>query len=214
MALDRQIDFTGGLNTRIPAHKLPENMVQAAINTDFTHGDVRPDTGIGGDGGGKQFYYEKGNSWVGTDVANAFTILVVDAGASTTEANPSTDLGNPLTVQDTGTYQIGMSDTVTATHGSNLLTTTAGAHGLVVNDTIVLAGADVPAGLVAGTTYFIKTVPDVDEMTLSATAGGSTLALSDNGTGTITLTSVTSVSVNDTELYLGSVTSFVEYNDD
>ena len=52
MALERQIDFTGGLNTRVPAHKLPENMVQAAINTDFTHGDVRPDIGIGGDGGG------------------------------------------------------------------------------------------------------------------------------------------------------------------
>ena len=71
MALERQIDFTGGLNTRVPAHKLPENMVQSALNTDFTQGDVRPDTGIGGDGGGKQFYYEKGDSWVGTDVANA-----------------------------------------------------------------------------------------------------------------------------------------------
>ena len=51
-------------------------------------------------------------------------------------------------------------------------------------------------------------------MTLSATAGGSALALSDNGSGTITLTSVTSVVVNDTELNLGSVTSFVEYNED
>ena len=60
MALERQTDFTGGLNTRIPAHKLPENMVQAAKNVDFSHGDIRPDTGIGGDGGGKKFYYEKG----------------------------------------------------------------------------------------------------------------------------------------------------------
>ena len=116
MALDRQIDFTGGLNTRVPAHKLPENMVQAAVNTDFTHGDVRPDTGIGGDGGGKQFYYEKGGSWVGTDVANAYTILVVDAGVSTIEANPSTDLGNPLTISETGTYQIGVVFTFTAQH--------------------------------------------------------------------------------------------------
>ena len=56
MALERQTDFTGGLNTRIPAHKLPENMVQAAKNVDFSHGDIRPDTGIGGDGGGKKFY--------------------------------------------------------------------------------------------------------------------------------------------------------------
>ena len=73
MALERQTDFTGGLNTRIPAHKLPENMVQAAKNVDFSHGDIRPDTGIGGDGGGKKFYYEKGASWVGTEVANAYS---------------------------------------------------------------------------------------------------------------------------------------------
>ena len=212
MALDRQTDFTGGLNTRIPAHKIPDNMVQAAINTDFTHGDVRPDLGIGGDGGGKQFYYEKGGSWVGTDVANPHPILVIDAGADTTEANPSTDLGNPLTISETGTYQIGISDTVTAS--SNILTTAGGAHGLVVDDTIVLAGGDVPLPLVAGTTYFIKTVPDVDEMTLCSTEGGTVITLADAGSGTITLTSVASVIVNDTELNLGSVTSFVEYNDD
>jgi hypothetical protein len=214
MALDRQIDFTGGLNTRVPAHKLPENMVQAAINTDFTHGDVRPDTGIGGDGGGKQFYYEKGDSWVGTDVANEFTILTIDAGVSSSVTIPSTDLGNPLTISETGTYQIGMSDTVTATYASDKLTTSADPHGLVVNDTIKLAGSDLPDPLVAGTVYYIKTVPATDEMTLSATEGGSTITLTDNGTPTHTLTSVTQVNVNDTELNLGSVTSFVEYNDD
>ena len=214
MALDRQIDFTGGLNTRLPAYKLPENMVQSAINTDFTHGDVRPDIGIGGDGGGKQFYYEKGGSWVGTDEANLYTILVIDAGINTTEANPSTDLGNPLTISETGTYQVGMTDTVTATFGSNLLTTAAGAHGLVVNDTIKLAGSDLPDPLVAGTTYFIKTRPAVNTMTLAPTEGGTEINLTDNGTPTHTLTSVASVTVNDTELNLGSVTSFVEYNDD
>ena len=214
MALDRQIDFTGGLNTRLPAHKIPENMVQAAINTDFTHGDVRPDTGIGGDGGGKQFFYEKGDSWVGTDTADPYTILTVDAGVSSSATVPSTDLGNPLTINETGTYQIGMTDTVTATFGTDILTTAGGAHGLVVNDTIVLAGSDVPLPLVAGTTYFIKTRPAVNTMTLAATEGGTLIDLADNGTGTITLTSVTSVTVNDTELNLGSVTSFVEYNDD
>ena len=214
MALERQTDFTGGLNTRIPAHKLPENMVQAATNVDFSHGDIRPDIGIGGDGGGKKFYYEKGSSWVGTDEANLYDILVVDAGVSTIEANPSTDLGNPLTIQETGTYQVGMTDTVTATFGSNLLTTAAGAHGLVVNDTIKLAGSDLPDPLVAGTTYFIKTRPLVNTMTLAATEGGTEINLTDNGTPTHTLTSVAAVIVNDTELNLGSVNSFVEYNDD
>ena len=220
MALDRQIDFTGGLNTRVPAHKLPENMVQAAVNTDFTHGDVRPDIGIGGDGGGKQFYYEKGGSWVGTDLANAYTILTVDAGVSTTEANPSTDLGNPLTISETGTYQVGVVFTFTANASTEIITTSAD-HGLVVNDTVVVTSSgdpvDLPAPLAIDTVYHVKTVGSggtADELTLSATQGGSTINITDTGTGTHTLTSVASVIVNDTELNLGSVTSFVEYNDD
>jgi len=114
MALDRQIDFTGGLNTRIPAHKLPDNMVQAATNIDFSHGDVRPDRGIGGDGGGKQFYYEKGTSWVGTDEPNAHTILVVDENTTRTVSGSSTttNLGNPLIIQESGIYQINSTNTV------------------------------------------------------------------------------------------------------
>ena len=218
MALDRQIDFTGGLNTRVPAHKLPENMVQAAINTDFTHGDVRPDIGIGGDGGGKQFYYEKGGSWVGTDLANAYTILTIDAGVGTTEANPTTDLGNPLTIAETGTYQVGVVFTFTANASTEVLTTSAN-HGLIVNDTVVLTTTGtLPAGLSLSTTYHVKTVGSggtADELTLSGTADlAATIDITNTGSGTHTLTSVSSVIVNDTELNLGSVTSFVEYNED
>jgi len=214
MALDRQIDFTGGLNTRIPAHKLPENMVQAATNTDFTHGDVRPDTAIGGDGGGKQFYYEKGGSWVGTDTANAFTILVVDAGASSTVTIPSTDLGNPLTISETGTYQIGVVFTFTAVAATDVITTSA-THGLVNDDTVVLTTTGtLPAGLALATTYYVLATPAVNTLTLAAVADGTIINITNTGSGTHTLTSVTSVTINDTELNLGSVTSFVEYNDD
>jgi hypothetical protein len=214
MALDRQIDFTGGLNTRVPAHKLPENMVQAAINTDFTHGDVRPDIGIGGDGGGKQFYYEKGGSWVGTDLANAYTILVVDAGVSSIATIPSTDLGNPLTISDTGTYQIGVVFTFTAVAATDVITTSAD-HGLVNDDTVVLTTTGtLPAGLALLTTYYVLATPAADTLTLAAVADGTIINITNTGSGTHTLTSVTSVTVNDTELNLGSVTSFVEYNDD
>ena len=214
MALDRQIDFTGGLNTRVPAHKLPENMVQAATNTDFTHGDVRPDTAIGGDGGGKQFYYEKGGSWVGTDTANAFTILVVDAGASSTVTIPSTDLGNPLTISETGTYQIGVVFTFTAVAATDVITTSA-THGLVNDDTVVLTTTGtLPAGLALATTYYVLATPAVNTLTLAAVADGTIINITNTGSGTHTLTSVTSVTINDTELNLGSVTSFVEYNED
>ena len=218
MALERQTDFTGGLNTRIPAHKLPENMVQAATNVDFSHGDIRPDIGIGGDGGGQKFYYEKGASWVGTDVANAYDILTIDAGVTTIEANPTTNLGNPLTIQDTGTYQIGVVFTFTVNDSTDVVTTSAN-HGLTVNDTVELSSAGtLPAGSAADTTYYVKTVGSggtADELTLSASEGGGTLNFTNTGSGGVhTLTSVASVIVNDTELNLGSVNSFVEYNDD
>ena len=296
MALDRQIDFTGGLNTRVPAHKLPENMVQAAINTDFTHGDVRPDIGIGGDGGGKQFYYEKGSSWVGTDLANAYTILTVDAGVTDIDT-VDTNLGNPLTISETGTYQVGTlftftaatSDVLTAnaTHGiangstvqvssagllpkgisftftvvaSTDVITTHSAHGLSIGDQVRASSTTtLPAGLSASTTYFVETVPSPTTLTLSVISGGSTLDITNTGSGTHSLwptnrsyyvisasgadlklslalsgtavdildtgsgihniwatsgTVANTVTVNDTELNLGSVTSFVEYNDD
>jgi len=188
--------------------------VQAATNTDFTHGDVRPDTAIGGDGGGKQFYYEKGGSWVGTDTANAFTILVVDAGASSTVTIPSTDLGNPLTISETGTYQIGVVFTFTAVAATDVITTSA-THGLVNDDTVVLTTTGtLPAGLALATTYYVLATPAVNTLTLAAVADGTIINITNTGSGTHTLTSVTSVTINDTELNLGSVTSFVEYNDD
>ena len=204
MALERQTDFTGGLNTRIPAHKLPENMVQAAKNVDFSHGDIRPDTGIGGDGGGQKFFYEKGASWVGTDVANAYDILTIDAGVTTIEANPTTNLGNPLTIQDTGTYQIGVQLTFTVNASTDVVTTSAN-HSLAVNDTVTLttSASDLPAGLAVDTTYYVKTTPAANTLTLSATEGGGVIDITDTGSGTHTLTSVASVIVNDTELNLG-----------
>jgi hypothetical protein len=211
MALDRQIDFTGGLNTRVPAHKLPENMVQAAINTDFTHGDVRPDIGIGGDGGGKQFYYEKGGSWVGTDLANAYTILVVDAGASSTEAS-NTNLGNPLTIQETGTYQVGTAPTFTVVTATNVITTST-AHGVIVNDTITFTSAGtLPAGLALNTTYYVISIPAANTLTVSLAEGGTIVNITTTGSGAHSVN--VTVTVNDTELNLGSVTSFVEYNED
>ena len=214
MALDRQIDFTGGLNTRIPAHKLPENMVQAAVNIDFSHGDIRPDTGIGGEGGGQQFYYEKGGSWVGTDIADPYTILVVDAGVTSIATIPSTNLGNPLTISETGTYQVGAVFTFTAVAATDVITTSAD-HGLVNDDTVVLTTTGtLPAGL--ATTYYVLATPAVNTLTLAAVADGTIINITDTGSGgaTHTLTSVTSVTVHDTELNLGSVTSFVEYNED
>jgi hypothetical protein len=222
MALDRQIDFTGGLNTRIPAHKLPENMVQSATNVDFSHGDIRPDIGIGGDGGGKEFYYEKGATWVskeGIGGTTAYPITVVETGVThaTLTAN-ATELGNPLTIKETGTYQI-QSAPFTFTVTSNVITTSA-AHGLAnvdPNDTVrFTTTGTLPTGLLVDTDYYVLTTPSTTTFTVALTNEGSTATISNSsgsGSGTHSLNAATVV-VNNTQFNLGSVSSFAEYSDD
>ena len=53
-------------------------------------------------------------------------------------------------------------------------------HGLAIGDAIV-ASASTVTGLTAGTTYYVLTVPSISTITLSATSGGSTLAISGTG---------------------------------
>jgi hypothetical protein len=82
------------------------------------------------------------------------------------------------------------SATVTMTiAGPGVVTDTA--HGLAVNTPVSLAttGA-LPTGLVAGTTYYVKTVVSVDTYTLSATPGGTVITTSGSQSGTHTRSTV------------------------
>lgn len=57
-------------------------------------------------------------------------------------------------------------------------------HGLAINAEVVVraeAGGSVPAGLTAGTTYYVKTVLSASRFTLSATVGGATIDLTTAG---------------------------------
>jgi hypothetical protein len=63
----------------------------------------------------------------------------------------------------------------------------ATAHGLVVGDVVSFSGDDLPAPLVAGTDYYVKTVPSANEFTVATvSATGTEVVLEDNGTGTRT----------------------------
>jgi len=68
---------------------------------------------------------------------------------------------------------------------TDTLTTTLN-HGLSVNDQIKFIGNSAN-GLVAGTVYFVKTVPDANNFTLSATQGGATFNITGT-TGSVSLT--------------------------
>lgn len=67
------------------------------------------------------------------------------------------------------------------THSFNVLNNSIiiPSHGLVAGDAVTYtsSGASI-SGLVSGRTYYVKTAPTVDRVTLSATSGGSTVAIS------------------------------------
>jgi len=69
---------------------------------------------------------------------------------------------------------------VTFTDAGDLVTIPE--HGAVVGNKIVFGAITGTTGVVAGTEYFVKTVPSANTLTLSATDGGATLALTTNGT--------------------------------
>lgn len=73
----------------------------------------------------------------------------------------------------------------TGKSSTNVLT--APGHNLVVDDTVEVLNdpnGGLPSGTVEGTIYYVKTVSG-DDITLSATQGGSTLSIVSNGDGVI-----------------------------
>ena len=99
------------------------------------------------------------------------------------------DVGTPLYRFDDGTYGRfgGQADTqvapsVTFTDSGDLVTTPS-AHGLSVGQRVKVASVTTTTGITANTAYYVKTVPSATTLTLSTTNGGSTLALTTDGTG-------------------------------
>lgn len=97
--------------------------------------------------------------------------------------------GQPLVLHEDGTYGPVNADdrtvaaTFTTTASGNLITTPA-AHGLAVGNEVQLGTIATTTGISAATTYYVLTVPTAEEITVSATNGGSVVTLTNNGTGT------------------------------
>lgn len=102
------------------------------------------------------------------------------------------------------------SSTVTMTVASPGVMTWA-AHGLNVGAKVkfTTTGA-LPTGLTAGTTYYVKTVPDADTFTVSATEDGAAIVTSSTQSGTHTATTVPNSSER---LFLAKVMSQSEQFD-
>lgn len=66
-----------------------------------------------------------------------------------------------------------------------------GTTALEVNTAVIFTGADLPNGLTsASLVYYVKTIPTSTSFTVSKTAGGTAETFSDNGSGTMTFSTV------------------------
>ena len=86
MAVESQIDFTGGLNTRAPAHLIASNQLTELQNVDLSHNDLRGEFGTQA-GGETDFYYEAASTWVSAEGFVAAEVILDWPSAYSTDAS-------------------------------------------------------------------------------------------------------------------------------
>lgn len=114
MPLETQDNFVQGLNDRLPPYKIPQEAVQEALNCDFSYGDVRGIKGVGSSGGGKEFFYESGNSWVGKSGTGGQTGNDIVTFTTNTTISSNATYGTPITVQPNVTLTVNQGVELTA----------------------------------------------------------------------------------------------------
>lgn len=125
----------------------------------------------------------------GNSVTPASQIAFPVCGASGATAN---FVGIGRSASGSGTldycFPIGAAPTVFVGLASDTITSIA--HGLAVDDPVVFLpafGNALPTGITEGTIYYVKTAPDADTFTVSATVGGATLNITAAGAGIVQL---------------------------
>lgn len=143
---------------------------------------------IGVSGAGTLYATDDSNvvGGLGTDLGNVGADSIIQYVASN---------GTPITLgyvdTATGTANIEISN---ATATGNFLTTVGNAETLYANLPVTLT-ADI-GGLTAGTTYFVKAIPNATAFTVSLTAGGANVGLTDEDAESYALQDTTLLSAN------------------
>jgi hypothetical protein len=107
------------------------------------------------------------------ELIDAYSYSVTNAGDAVAQAALANGYVDTLVSQQA---------TVTVTNGSPNITWTS--HGLSVNNQVVFLTTP-PTGFTIGNTYYVKTVPDANTLTLAATQGGTTITPSASGSPTL-----------------------------
>ena len=172
MATESQTDFSGGLNTRSPAHLIGANQLTELQNVDLSHNDLRGEYGTKS-GGESEFYYEAASAWV--------------SGAGFSAAETILDWPSRFTVTNT------ISSVASGTASKIVFTLTG--HGLSDGDAVKFTtSGSLPGNIVAGTKYYIND-KTANTFYVESSVGGGNVTYSSAGSGT-KLTHVLTVSVN------------------
>jgi|2_EtaG_2_1085320.scaffolds.fasta_scaffold03571_2 hypothetical protein len=131
MAVESQSDFSGGLNTRAPAHLLASNQLTELQNVDLSYNDLRGEFGtqVGGE---TDFYYEAASAWVSAEGFTTADVILDWPSAHSTDASTAITIsantnyfsGSPNAVIGDG-VTITINDGVTVT----IYARTQGIHG-------------------------------------------------------------------------------------
>lgn len=159
-------------------------------NTAIYGSQVLANVALGVNGAGTLYAYDNSNvvGGLGTDLANIAADSVIQYADST---GSLITLGYVDTA--TGTANIEISN---ATATGNFLTTVGNAETLFANLPVTLT-ADI-GGLTAGTTYFVKAIPNAAAFTVSLTAGGANVGLVDEDAESYALQDTTLLSTDAT----------------
>jgi hypothetical protein len=159
-------------------------------NTAIFGKQVLANVALGVNGTGTLYAYDDSNvvGGLGTDLANVAADSVIQYVDST---GGLITLGYVDTA--TGTANVEISN---ATATGNFLTTVGNAQTLFANLPVILT-ADI-GGLTAGTTYFVKAIPNAAAFTVSLTAGGANVGLTDEDAESYALQDTTLLTANAT----------------
>lgn len=114
--IQEQSSFGGGLNTLLPGNRLPEGASQSLIDAEIFDNTIQPAESFGGEGGGQVFYYEAGETWVGSSgfgVNIGVSQLIVSENTTTSGSGAGDNTYfSPLIVNPGVVYKIAAGDTI------------------------------------------------------------------------------------------------------
>lgn len=111
--IQEQSSFGGGLNTLLPGNRLPDGASQSLIDSEVYDNTIRQAETFGGDGGGQRFFYEAGETWVGSagfgNTVQAVQLIV----SSNTSSSGNAEYTSPLIVNPGIVYTVTSGDVIT-----------------------------------------------------------------------------------------------------